>query len=246
MKVDFCGGGQQGLDPRVLYTRFARALEHNSSHRRLFLNVCNFWTPGRSTAPALLPDSAYANAQWAPRSRRAGDTDTDIGFTRASSRSTYCATSTPTPRTPRPLAPDTTTTRITWGTARHDHRRCPNAVHDVGDRCRTADHRQRPPRPLRSTVAMLENSEVIAIDQDPLDRQGTLVQTDGSGQVWAKPLADGDFAVALLNRGSTHHCDHHERGNDWAPGCRLIPGPETLDPHRHHNDRHYRGARSAG
>ena len=32
---------------------------------------------------------------------------------------------------------------------------------------------------------------------------GTLIQTDGPGQVWAKPLADGDTAIALLNRGNT-------------------------------------------
>jgi alpha-galactosidase len=60
------------------------------------------------------------------------------------------------------------------------------------------------PRALtNATIAMLENPQVIAIDQDPLDRQGTLVETRGSGQMWTKPLAHGDTAIALLNRGTT-------------------------------------------
>jgi alpha-galactosidase len=58
------------------------------------------------------------------------------------------------------------------------------------------------PRTLTpSTITMLENPELIAIDQDPLVRQGAPIQSEGSGQVWVKQLADGDRAVALLNRG---------------------------------------------
>jgi alpha-galactosidase len=33
--------------------------------------------------------------------------------------------------------------------------------------------------------------------------QGTLVSSSGEGEVWARPLADGSRAVALLNRGSS-------------------------------------------
>ena len=59
------------------------------------------------------------------------------------------------------------------------------------------------PRALSpESIAMLENRQVIAVDQDPLGIQGTVVQQEGAGQVWSKPLAGGDAAVALLNRGS--------------------------------------------
>jgi len=34
VKVDFCGAGQEGLDPRVQYPQFAAALSNNSSGRR--------------------------------------------------------------------------------------------------------------------------------------------------------------------------------------------------------------------
>jgi alpha-galactosidase len=47
---------------------------------------------------------------------------------------------------------------------------------------------------------ILTNKEVIAIDQDPLGRQGRKVRDDGDYEVWAKALADGNRAVVLLNR----------------------------------------------
>jgi len=54
-----------------------------------------------------------------------------------------------------------------------------------------------------ATRAILTNREVIAIDQDPLGAQATRLSEDGNADVWVKPLADGDRAVMLLNRGST-------------------------------------------
>lgn len=60
------------------------------------------------------------------------------------------------------------------------------------------------PRTLSSsTISMLENSQVIALDQDSLGAQGYLLSQSGSGQVWVKLLANGDLAVALFNRGSS-------------------------------------------
>ena len=52
---------------------------------------------------------------------------------------------------------------------------------------------------------ILTNKEAIAIDQDPLGRQGRRVWKDGDLEVWAKPLKDGDRAVILLNRGGAEH-----------------------------------------
>jgi len=49
---------------------------------------------------------------------------------------------------------------------------------------------------------ILTNREVIAIDQDPLGRQGRKVRDDGDVEVWSKELADGSRAAALLNRGT--------------------------------------------
>jgi alpha-galactosidase len=47
---------------------------------------------------------------------------------------------------------------------------------------------------------ILTNKELIAVNQDPLGRQGRRVQSEGELDVWARQLADGGRAVALLNR----------------------------------------------
>jgi alpha-galactosidase len=50
-------------------------------------------------------------------------------------------------------------------------------------------------------AGILTNKEVIAVDQDQLGMQGRRVKREGDLEVWAKQLADGSRAVALLNRG---------------------------------------------
>ncbi len=49
---------------------------------------------------------------------------------------------------------------------------------------------------------ILTNKEVIAVDQDPLGREGERVWKNGDLEVWMKQLKDGSRAVILLNRGS--------------------------------------------
>jgi alpha-galactosidase len=49
---------------------------------------------------------------------------------------------------------------------------------------------------------ILINSEVIAVNQDKLGREGERVKKNGDLEVWAKTLADGSRAVILFNRGS--------------------------------------------
>jgi alpha-galactosidase len=53
------------------------------------------------------------------------------------------------------------------------------------------------------TKSILTNAEVIAVDQDSLGAQGTLVSSGPpERQVWSKRLQDGSRAVVLLNRGT--------------------------------------------
>ncbi len=49
------------------------------------------------------------------------------------------------------------------------------------------------------TLALLTNRELIAIDQDPLGKQGSVVASRGSTMVLDKPLASGEHAIALYN-----------------------------------------------
>ena len=53
------------------------------------------------------------------------------------------------------------------------------------------------------TLETLTNREVIAINQDPLGLQAKKVKDAGDLEIYAKPLSDGSWAVALLNRNGT-------------------------------------------
>ncbi|MFF0789198.1 NPCBM/NEW2 domain-containing protein [Streptomyces spiralis] len=50
-----------------------------------------------------------------------------------------------------------------------------------------------------ATFDILDNKEVIAVDQDPLGKQGAVVSSEGGRWVVAKEMKDGSRAVALFN-----------------------------------------------
>jgi alpha-galactosidase len=54
-----------------------------------------------------------------------------------------------------------------------------------------------------TTRAILTAPEVIAVDQDPLGRQGRRVSREREVEVWVRELDGGARAIALLNRGET-------------------------------------------
>ncbi|WP_208870695.1 NPCBM/NEW2 domain-containing protein [Streptomyces aquilus] len=54
-----------------------------------------------------------------------------------------------------------------------------------------------------ATYEILGNKEVIAVDQDPLGKQGTVVSSEGGRWVVAKQMRDGSRAVALFNESGT-------------------------------------------
>jgi alpha-galactosidase len=57
-----------------------------------------------------------------------------------------------------------------------------------------------------ATFDILDNKEVIAVDQDPLGKQGTVLSSEGGRWVVAKEMKDGSRAVALFNEtGSAQH-----------------------------------------
>jgi alpha-galactosidase len=205
VKVDFCGAGQAGLTPQPLYEQFANALRNNSSHRPMLLDVCNFWVPGQidGKRPSLA-NSSYANALWAPRIAQSWRTDTDIGGTGSIRFQNVL--------------------RNLDHNAAHPQKAGPGHWNDpdyLGPQLGMTQAEARAqmtmwvivaaplilgsdPRKLSAaTIAMLENRQVIAIDQDPLGIQGTAIRQERSGQVWVKPLVGDDRAVALLNRGAT-------------------------------------------
>ncbi|MFC1414751.1 NPCBM/NEW2 domain-containing protein [Streptacidiphilus sp. N1-12] len=201
VKVDFCGGEQQHLDPATAYGQFRDALLHNSSHRPMLFNICNPFVPQTGAAPGR---SAYDSYTFGPTTGNSWRTDTDVGFSR------------------NVVFPDVL--RNLDDDAKHPEAAGPGHWNDpdylapeLGMSAAEAQSQfsmwSMVAAPLiigsdvtalsDSTVSMLTNREVLAVDQDPLGVQGTAIATTGSTQVWTKPLANGDRAVALFNRGSS-------------------------------------------
>jgi alpha-galactosidase len=50
------------------------------------------------------------------------------------------------------------------------------------------------------TLEMLTNRDVIAVDQDPLGKQGFPIVQEGPFEVWEKPMSDDSVVVGLFNR----------------------------------------------
>lgn len=55
-------------------------------------------------------------------------------------------------------------------------------------------------RQTPAALHILGNREVLAVDQDPLGRMATLLRRNPASDVLMKPLRNGDYAVAVLNR----------------------------------------------
>ncbi|MDR3329326.1 MAG: glycoside hydrolase family 27 protein [Prevotellaceae bacterium] len=55
----------------------------------------------------------------------------------------------------------------------------------------------------KETLSIITNKEIIALNQDTLGIQGFRYKSADSVEVWAKPLAEGQWALLLLNRATT-------------------------------------------
>jgi alpha-galactosidase len=204
VKVDFCGGVKQGLEPASAYTEFHEAIVHNASHRPMLLSICNYLQPGQFAAgDPTLTGSGFSSYTFGPSDGNSWRTDTDVGvpgdveFT-AVLRNLDADAAQPEAagpghwNDPDYLGPDQGMSSAQfrsqfsmWAMLAAPLMISDDLVSMTGD-----------------SQTAVSDREVIAIDQDPAGAQGRLVATSGSGQVWVKPLRDGSRAVALLNRGS--------------------------------------------
>ena len=205
VKVDWCGGVTASLDPATQYAQIHQAILNNSSHRPMLLNICNFLQPGQKAlnVPAF-NQSAFISYSFGPSNGNSWRTNTDVGVPgnvpfSAVLRNMDADATQPTAagpghwNDPDYLGPDQgmganqfQTQFSMWAMLA--------APLMISDDMLTMSS---------ASLATVSNSRVIAIDQDPAGVQGTLVPNSsiGNGQVWIKPLSDGSFAVALLNRG---------------------------------------------
>jgi len=204
VKVDFCGGTEYHLNPATAYAAFHEAIEANSSHRPMLLSICNFQQPeqyGEGAPP--LDESAFSSYTFGPTVGNSWRTDTDVGypgdvpFTDVLRNIDADAAA---PQAAGPghwndpdyLAPDQGMSAAQFRSqlSMWAMLAAPLMVSDNLTKISSA------------SLAAVQNTEVIAVDQDPAGVQGTLLSSAGNGEVWVKPLIDDSRAVALLNRGS--------------------------------------------
>lgn len=203
VKVDFCGGIQQRLEPAATYGAFHEAIVHNSSGRPMLLSVCNFLQPGQyeSEVPTFA-GSGFASYTFGPSVANSWRTDTDVGVPGdvefvSVLRNLDADAAQPEAAGPghwndpdylgpdQGMGPEQFRTQFSmWAMLA-----APLMVSEDLVSMSSA------------TATTVSNREAIAIDQDPAGVQGRLLATSGSaGEVWVKPLSDGATAVALLNR----------------------------------------------
>ena len=191
VKVDWCGGSKEGLDAKTAYQLISDAIKNATAQtgRPMVFSVCNWgdqspwnWAPSMSTMWRTSQDIIYY-----------GD------------------------------APDMARVLTNFDSAQHATAQSPGHYNDpdmliVGmSGFSSAQNRTHMAlwaisgAPLLAgnkldsmsadTKSVLSNSEVIAIDQDPLAKQGVKVSDSGGLQVYSKVLSGtGRRAVLLLNR----------------------------------------------
>ncbi|MGW0800391.1 NPCBM/NEW2 domain-containing protein [Streptomyces sp. NPDC001089] len=203
VKVDYLCGIAADLDPKTVYTEFAKALRNNSSGRPMLFNLCN---PVTSPDWGNYPETQQSTYSWsyAPAIAQSWRTYTDVGFVGEIKFKDVL--------------------RNYDANARHPEAAGPGHFNDpdyLGPELGMSDEEFRTQMTLWSVAAaplvigsdvrklsktslgILEDRDVLAINQDSAGVQAVRVGPAGTTETWVKRLADGDRAVMLLNRGDT-------------------------------------------
>jgi alpha-galactosidase len=203
VKVDFLCGIAANLDPKTVFTQFAQALRNNASGRPIIFNLCN---PVTSPDWGNYPPEQQSTYSWsyAPAIAQSWRTYTDVGFQGDIKFKDVLRNFDANARHPEVAGPghfndpdylgpqlgmtdeEFRTQMTLWAAAA--------APLVIGSDVRTLS---------QTSVDILTNPDVLAIDQDAAGVQAVRVGAAGTTETWVKRLADGGRAVVLLNRGDT-------------------------------------------
>lgn len=200
VKVDYCGGRQQGLDPRTIYGQLRDAILNNSSGRPMLYNICDFdeptnafvtqWGPftGNSWRVADDEGSVYGVNWSTPGSSVLNDLDRASVHPEATAPNHL--------NDPDYLLAGLKNLTDTEGRSQFNLWAMLSAPLIIGGDVTNLS---------ATTLTTLSNSEVIAVDQDPAVSQAVKVAEASPGlQVWSKRLAAANTrALVLLNRTSS-------------------------------------------
>ncbi|WP_369374770.1 NPCBM/NEW2 domain-containing protein [Promicromonospora sp. Populi] len=201
VKVDFLCGITADLDPQEAFTAFAEALRNNSSGRDMIFNLCN---PVTSPDWGDYPEEQQSTWSWtyAPDIAESWRTYTDVGFVGQIQFKDVLRNFDANARHPESAGPghfsDPDYLGPELGMSTEEFRTQMTLWTIAAAPLVIASD----PRVLKQeSLDILLDDDVLAIDQDRLGLQGTRIGAAGTTETWAKPLADGSVAVALLNRG---------------------------------------------
>jgi hypothetical protein len=204
VKVDWCGGDKEKLDPAVQYAEIARAIAKAEAvtGRRLYFSICNWgnnspwtWAPNVGGAPAdIWRTSGDIVAPIVAHQKHSGRLASFLGVLSNFDQGIHPEAQ----HTGFYNDPDMMVVGMLGLTDAQ------NRVHMslwaisaapllVGADLTTLSD---------ATLATLTNPDVLAVDQDSLGLQGVKVGSYGEGlEVWSKALSTmGERAVLLLNR----------------------------------------------
>jgi alpha-galactosidase len=206
VKVDWCGGAALGLNPAVQYAQIHQAIIHNDRRRPMLLNICNFLQPGQGPTAPTFNLSAFFSYTFGPTNGNSWRTNTDVGvpgnvsfssvLRNLDADATQQAAAGPGHwNDPDYLAPDQGMNAAQFRTQLSMWAMLAAPLM-ISDNMLTMSP---------ASLTSVSNRGVIAIDQDPGGIQGWQIpgSISANGEAFEKPLADGSYAIALLNRGST-------------------------------------------
>lgn len=203
VKVDFLCGWAAKTDPEEAMTKVATAIRNNASGRDMIINICN---PVTSPYWGEYPEDQQSIGSWAyaPKIAESWRTYTDVGWQAAILYSDVMRNFDANARHPEAAGPGH------WNDPDYLGPELGMTTTEFGTQISLWAIAAAPlvigsdPRNLSDTsIAMLTDPDMLAINQDRLGIQGTRLGSPGTLEVWTKPLADGSKAVALVNRGTT-------------------------------------------
>lgn len=204
VKVDWCGGNKENLDPAVQYAEIAQAISRAAAitGHRLYFSICNW---GKQSPWAWAPNVGGAPADiW----RTSGDIVAPIvaGHEHADRKASFVKVLSNFDQANHPAAehtgyyndPDMMVLGMPGLTEEQNRLHMALWAMSGAPLLVGADLTKLNP----SEIAILTNRRVLAIDQDPAGLQAIKVSEPAPGlQVWSKALAaPGHRAVLLLNR----------------------------------------------
>ena len=238
VKVDFCGGTRHEPRPRHAVRAVPR---RPAEQQQPSADAVQHLQPVRRRH---IPGAARRDARRTTRTVRAHHRQLLADRHRHRLRAqrpvhaTCCATSTTTRKHPEAAGPGSLERpRLPRPGARHVSSRGADPVLDVVDGRGAADHRQRRPSTVRPEHSTCSPTARCSRSTRTAGRAGHARSRHSNGQVWAKPLANGDRGRRAVQPRRRRDDDRHQRPADRAAAARRLQPARPVAAHHHRDGR---------